>query len=57
MIFIVKIRSVIDPREHSRSIESDSSLGALKLALVDFERLYPAVDVRQVSVSVRRDHE
>lgn len=55
MLFTVKIRSSVDPREHARSIEASSSSAALKLALIDFERLYPACDVRQISVSVMKE--
>lgn len=54
MIFTVKIHSAVDPRWHMRSIEAESSAAALKLALFDFERLYPSTDARHVSVSVTR---
>lgn len=54
MIYSVKIRTVVDPRILERSIEADTSAAALKLALTDFERMYPAADVRDISVSVLR---
>lgn len=54
MIYSIKIRTVTDPRILERSIEADTSAAALKLALADFERLYPAADVREISVSVIR---
>lgn len=54
MTFTVKIRSAVDPREHVRSIEASTAAAALKLALADFERLYPAADAREICVSVMK---
>lgn len=55
MIFTVKIRyapsllAVV-----TRSIEAESSTAALKLGLTDFERRHSSLDVRQVTVSVKK---
>lgn len=52
MLFTVKIH--FGKSTLARTIEADSSAAALKIGLVDFEKIHPNADVRNVSVSAMR---